>query len=628
MSGAKAPDLLHAVNVLPDLTGIDRTFTYLIPNEVAVTTGMIVRINLANRRVRAWIVDDHVDIPEGVTCKPIEGVVSLALDVDRIALAKFAGWRYAGRIRPFLLAGSPERIVRERDLPDPRSLVGTLSEELDQTDPVGIATRDLMASGGGVLQLPPTAQRLSVVRSALEMLERGDQQGKDLLVLVPERRDVETLARRLRRLGVRCATLPEDFGSAFVGGVVVIGTRNAVFGPVGSLGAIVVLDAQSESYVDQRAPTWNATVIAQERARLAGAICILTSPAPPLAITAESRVRQLERPYERAHWPALEVLDRRSDDPRSGLYSPMLGEIVHLALERDDRPVACILNRTGRLRLLACRSCGEVARCEHCDGAMRQLEGAGSEVSPVLTCSRCAKTRPLICTFCHSGQLKVLRVGATRAAEELSALLGLPTKLVTGDRESTDRAQQDEIDARVIVGTEAILHRQSSASLVVFLDFDQHLFAPRFGAAEESLSILALAGRLVGPRGSHSVGAFARRLVVQTRLPEHEVVVAAREGDPSKINATELVRRRELNLPPSSAIALISGEEAAAFIELLAGDPSIEVGLFDDVPNTPKRQGSIRYLVRAMSTRLLCEALSAREGFGAGLRIEVDPSSI
>ena len=37
----------------------------------------------------------------------------------------------------------------------------------------------------------------------------------------------------------------------------------------------------------------------------------------------------------------------------------------------------------------------------------------------------------------------------------------------------------------LLIGTEAVLHRVGSASLVVFLDFDQELLAPRYRAGAE-----------------------------------------------------------------------------------------------------------------------------------------------
>ena len=54
--------------------------------------------------------------------------------------------------------------------------------------------------------------------------------------------------------------------------------------------------------------------------------------------------------------------------------------------------------------------------------------------------------------------------------------------------------------------------------LVAFLELDQELLAPRARAAEQALWLLVRAARLLGPRAAKGV------LLLQTRLPEHEVV--------------------------------------------------------------------------------------------------------
>ena len=71
------------------------------------------------------------------------------------------------------------------------------------------------------------------------------------------------------------------------------------------------------------------------------------------------------------------------------------------------------------------------------------------------------------------------------------------------------------------VGTEAVLHRVTEADAVAFLDFDQELLAPRYRAVEEALALLARAARLVGGRRPGA------RVLVQTRVPNHEVLDAA-----------------------------------------------------------------------------------------------------
>ncbi|MGH7733378.1 MAG: hypothetical protein ACREOE_06670, partial [Gemmatimonadales bacterium] len=142
------------------------------------------------------------------------------------------------------------------------------------------------------------------------------------------------------------------------GGCVAVGSRAAALAPLPALAAAVVLDAHDEVYHEERAPTWCAWQVVAERARRDGAPCVLVSPCPTLDVLAAGRLVVASRHDERAGWPVVEVVDRRGDDPRAGLYSERLVDLVRWAVDGDGRRVVCVLNRTGRVRLLACAACG------------------------------------------------------------------------------------------------------------------------------------------------------------------------------------------------------------------------------------------------------------------------------
>jgi primosomal protein N' (replication factor Y) len=414
---------------------------------------------------------------------------------------------------------------------------------------------------------------------------------RDAMVLTSSVESATRLAGRLRRDGLPVALMPRDWAAAAAGGHVVVGTRAAAWAPAPTLGAVVVLDAHDEVYQEERAPTWNAWVVAAERAGRAGVPCALVTPCPGPDLLAWGPVTTMSRADEREGWPTVEVVDRRRDDPRTGLFS----ERLVTALRSDDR-VVCVLNRKGRARLLACSACGELARCERCGASMGQ-EG------DKLRCSHCAAARPVVCASCGSTRLKTLRPGVARVREELEALAGRPVGEVTGDSDSVP-------DTPVVVGTEAVLHRAgltgAPVGVVAFLDFDQELLAPRYRAGEQALALLVRAARLVGPR---RVG---RRVLVQTRLPDHDVLAAARHADPSGWATAENERRVALRLPPATALALVSGEAAGPFVEGVTG---IEV------------QGPAdgRYRLRADDHQALCDALAAAPRPSGRLRVEVDP---
>lgn len=365
--------------------------------------------------------------------------------------------------------------------------------------------------------------------------------------------------------------------------MVVDARRSSVWAPVSGFEAIVVLDEHDEGLKEERVPTWHARDVAVERARRAGVPCVLVSPCPSLeALALADRVVTPSTAEERAGWPILDVVDRRKEDPRSGLYSERLVDAIR---RHEGQTVLCVLNRKGRSRLLACAVCGEVARCERCDAAVTQPEHE-------LVCERCGTTRPVVCAACGSSSLRNLRVGVGRAQEEMDALVG---------------------PGRAIVGTEAVLHeRHADVGVIAFLDVDQELLAPRYRAAEQAMGLLARAARLLGPRDRGG------RLVVQTRDPLHPVLDAVLHADPGRMVEGERERRRELNFPPFRTLAAVSGAAAPEFIEAFGLPLGVEV------------LGPVegQWLLRASDHRTLCDALAATPRPSGRVRIEVDPLRI
>jgi primosomal protein N' (replication factor Y) (superfamily II helicase) len=401
----------------------------------------------------------------------------------------------------------------------------------------------------------------------------------------------------LQNRGIEVALLPDDWAHARAGARVVIGARAAVWGPCPGLSALIVLDAHDEGLVQETAPTWDAASVAAERARRANVPCFWVTPCPTVELlTAADDVQLPSRDKERSGWARLQVVDRRHDDPRQGLYSSALVEVL-----RNERRVVCVLNRKGRALLPVCGACGEPAICEQC-GAGVALVGAE------LVCRRCGLERPIVCGSCGSDTLRQFRVGVTRAREQLEALAGRPVgEVVAGTHQLPD--------VPVIVGTEAVLYREGELrrggpiGAVAFLDIDQELLAPRYRAAEEALALLAKASRIVG--GRHRGG----RVLVQTRAPAHPVIDAALLADPGRLAAIEEPVREALRLPPFTALAVLSGPGAEELAGALGGQGVVEL----------MEVAGERWVVRAPDAAALADALAVAGRPAARVRVEVGP---
>lgn len=570
------------MRVLPDVGAIDRGFDYTVPSrfDADVRVGTIVRIDLHGRRVRGWVVADDVAPPPGVVLRPLAGVTGWGPPDDVVDLTTWASRRWAGPRAHLLDTASPPAAVRglprrDRTPPAPRPAAGTLGEALRRRR--------------AVLRIPPTWSTSSLVADAVDAVPSG------VLVVAPSVRAAEEMAAVLRRRGHDVALLPREWARARAGAAVVVGARASAFAPVADLRLVIVVDAHDEAHQEERAPTWVAWRVAAERARRAAAACVLTSPCPTLDVLAwagPDAVLAPPRDRERRGWPAVVVVDRREADPREGLWSR---PVVDAA--RSAGRVLCVLNRTGRARLLVCGACRETARCGTCGGAVSQRDDR------LLACGRCGETRPVVCAACGSQRLVALRIGVTRAREELEALAGRPVGEVT--------ASTAEVPSTpVLIGTEALLHRVDRADVVVFADLDQELLAPRFRAAEQAMALLARAARLVGGRSDGG------RLVLQTSLARHAVVEAALHGDPGRVPDAEDPLRAALDLPPHTALARVEGPAADAFV----------AGLDRGVVGVAGAEG--RWLVRAPDAETLVAALTAVTRPPGRLRVEVDPARV
>ncbi len=573
----------YIARIVPDVTGLDKQFDYLVPDDLSthISVGTIVRVELHGRRIGGWVVslsDTASDGRPSASLKPIAKVTGHGPAAELFGLADWASVRWAARrIRPFLVTASPGRAVVR--LPADRR-TGT------SPAPVSPATNELLASGGGVLRLAP---RVDVMPVVLAAVGRGPT-----LVVAPHHDMVALVATRLRRAGLSVGVVPGDWADAAGGVDVVIGTRTAAWAPCPGLAAAVVLDEHDEALQDERSPTWHARDVIVERCRRAGVPYVLVSPIPTLVAVEEyagaAGVVHPPAARERAGWPRVTVVDRTDDDPwkRSLVTSALIERL------RDPaQTVVCVSNITGRARVLACRSCRALVRCEQCDAAV------GLDDDGRLACRRCATMRPPVCQACGASRFANLRPGVTRLREELEAAAARPVVSVTGaDLDPPPRAG-------VYVGTEAVLHRVRAADVVAFLEFDSEMLAPRFRASEQALALIVRAGRI------------APEVLVQTFSPDHEVVTAAAAGDPARILAGERRQREMLGLPPFGASAVVSGTGADQVIAQLPD--GITIG----------GDGADRFLLRAPDWTTLGLALNAADRpSGSRLRVEVDPARI
>ncbi len=570
----------------PDITSVSRSFTYEIPkaweddgraDQVAV--GSMVRVDFSGRRTAGWVT--AVDVPHdpSVEVRSLSKWSSVGPPAHVIDLAEWAAWRWAGRLAHFLRAASPPKMVpMVRHAPPPADV------------DVEEAYRSTFIEGVTTVRTNPTDTGLGL---ALAATAKGRA-----LILVPTISWRRRLARQLRDAGVGVAEYDDQWERS-ASGAVTIGTRIAAFSPMPELDAVLVLDEHDSAYKSERTPSWNGRDVAVERARRSGAPCVLASPSPSLeGLRAGNRSLVPGKAASRAAWPHVKVINLRMQDT-PGLLTESIVDVI-----RSPGPIACVLNRKGRARMLACAYCGALAACETCGGSLAETDAGG------LICRRDSTTRPKVCSECNGTHMKHLRPGISRLAEDLAVLAKREVTEVSADSAGVDLSSNG-----LYIGTEAILHRMDKARAVVFLDFDQELAMPRYRAAEDAFALLALAARLTGPRANGG------EIYIQTRRPDDVVVQAAAQGDPGSVATAQRDVRQVFQQPPYGAWALVSGPGAPEFIDDAQTRSGVDSGV-------QFRRQDDRWRVSAATHDVLLDVLNATIRPAERIRIEVDPLDI
>jgi primosomal protein N' (replication factor Y) (superfamily II helicase) len=432
----------------------------------------------------------------------------------------------------------------------------------------------------------------------LRVLSETLAQGRRAIVLVPEiALTPQTIRRFAARFPGRVAVWHSELSEgerydtwrrARAGQVeVVIGARSALFAPLPNLG-LIVLDEEHDAAYKQDPPfavAYHAREAAVEYARRLGAVCVLGSATPDLVSYYRAKqgeyhlvelpqrimghVRYIHELADRLHvqpqyhslnggpseaqtidLPPVEVVDLRQE-LRAGnvsIFSRRLQKALTDVLARHEQAIL-FLNRRGAATYVFCRDCGEPLKCPQCDTPLTQHGEAR------LVCHHCGYQRgqPQECPQCGSRRIRFFGTGTEKLEAAVRALLPQARPL-RWDRDVTRfKGAHDLIlrqfsnhEADVLIGTQMIAKGLDLplVTLVGVISADVGLALPDYRAAERTFQVLT---QVAGRAGR---GLLGGRVILQTYLPEHDVVQAASQHDYAAFFVRELRHRKELGYPP------------------------------------------------------------------------------
>jgi len=342
----------------------------------------------------------------------------------------------------------------------------------------------------------------------------------------------------------------------------VVGTRSAVFAPVGDLALIIVDEEHDSSYKQEETPRYHARDVAVMRAKMSNAAVVLGSATPSLESyynATKNKYALIELPdrVEKRSLPEVEIVDMRLEFQETGreqVISRKLAEEIHQRLDRKEQ-VLVLLNRRGYSPVVLCRTCGKKLECKNCANALTHHKREHKMV-----CHYCGYTAPVpkACVHCGSEYVYFLGTGSEKLEELLHGMFP-QARIARLDRD-TLRGHEDfertlnalnEGELDIVVGTQMIAkgHDIHGVTLVGVVGADVALGLPDFRAAERTFQLLT---QVAGRAGR---GQSPGKVILQTYFQDHYAVQYAAKHDFIGFYEKELRFRSWMHYPPYSALA-------------------------------------------------------------------------
>jgi primosomal protein N' (replication factor Y) len=548
-----------AVCIDRPILSLDRPFTYLLPPELHAGVGSLVQVPFHGRLIRGWVLGPSEAF--GTRMLSVKKVVSPVrfFDDTMLEVVRWVSERYVAPLSAVIGRVAPPRVASEEASvgvgawrggdadaapfvqPSHAPPPGTAASDTDPIPPSdlfsayrkGPTLRAALISGSGPFVVRPAPEdEVGVVVEAVRSCLAG---GRRAIVLVPEAAPVPATA----------AAIVEAFGARvglFVGGDkraryrrwleivegrydVVVGTRPAVFAPVTGLGLIVVARESHPAHREDRAPYYHVRDVALHRARLGGAVSVLSALCPS---SESSALGVTEVAPSTRRWPPVEVV-RGGPEGRAP-------RLVRALRETYRGFIFAPLPGYGIAQV--CRACGRSAACAACGGLLRSEEG-------VVRCVVCEA--PGRCAHCGATDFGIRRGGAERVEEWASAIAPVPVRRVT----SRGRARLPKASEILVGGPESVRDLGTGdLELVAILDADLAERRPGIAARERALATWMEAVAWARPSG---------KAIVQADRPSDPAIQALVRGNPDRFHADEVVRRKSAGFPVGSAVFRVAG---------------------------------------------------------------------
>ena len=435
-----------------------------------------------------------------------------------------------------------------------------LKEQLSGEDPGAALLYGVTGSG-------KTSVYIKLIQQCLDM-------GKQSVLLVPEiALTPQLLGLMAAWFGDQVAVLHSSLPAAerydqwkrirAMEAKVVVGTRSAVFAPCPKLGLVILDEEQEHSYQSENTPRYNAKEVALWRGLKEKALVVLGSATPSVETMYQAkigtyRLYTLPDRFGGRTLPQVQIVDMKEQIKQgndSSLSYPLQDAMAETA--QNGKQSVLFLNRRGNSRAVVCVDCGEAPECPRCSARLTY-----HSANERLMCHYCGYSQPSPnrCPKC-GGPVKRIGTGTQKVQQEIQGIfpeltvdrMDADTVSATNTHETILQHFQNE-NISVLLGTQMVAKGLNlpNVTLVGVLDADLGLYNDNFRAHETTFNMLT---QVVGRAGRGDAPGSA---VIQTLVPEHQVIRLAANQDYDGFYELELGMRRALRNPPFGDVVTVS----------------------------------------------------------------------
>jgi len=374
------------------------------------------------------------------------------------------------------------------------------------------------------------------LRVYLKAIEKTLARKKQVIILVPDLENVHFFTKYLRQSisiihsGLTRTQRYLEWQKIREGkSKIIIGSNSALFTPVTNMGLIIIDQEENETYKNGQSPRFHALKVTTELSKLTAANLLIGSITPRIETYYEALKGNCKLLKSNQKQKAISIVDMNYE--KQILSRPLQDKIDEVL--KNKQKIMLVLNRKGEGTKFSCADCGWINLCEKCGLPLIPQKDES-------VCYACEKRFPLpaVCPKCNGVHLKSFGVGTKKLSKFVQDFWP-KSKVILIEKDTANNWRDFDI---AIVTSFALKFSLPKIGLLGIIDADQSLNFPDFHSAEKTFQTLYKFLK-IGERG-----------IIQTHLPENEVISSLAKMEYNKFFLEELENREKNQFPPFTKI--------------------------------------------------------------------------